>query len=275
MATFGGCLLGITPAQALAPFCGCRDLLAWAAAHRASHGALANEGVWRELLTTHFAQGLRALAAAIQPADDAAWKLDIEKEHIMRSKIRSLLVRIPRGSARQVYAQVSKVNARPFILEPRARLHLEIMEVRDWDRQQKRWLLLKQAKTLAGLVELQDDAKVRLTGMMTPALLDLLALQTVATGRGHSISLPATGPPSPGAGAAAIPNVPSSVEALVGLQSEAALTANVEWSPEVEMQFHNSVKALLHRRRMWWQQQRSNLLEDLGITTPSTTAQTV
>lgn len=208
------------PAQALAvvPFCTDGDVAAWAATQRAVQSALTVEQVWRVMLLAHFRPPLELLGGLSDPP---------ETPEVLASLL-------PQDSPKQVYASLRKTSAQPFVLEPRARLLLEIHEIREWDRHQRQFTVQRQAECLARALG-RDEAAERLCHVMAPEVLELISLQAMMGGGKTRLQ-------------------------EVCLREE---LSKVRWSPNVNWELRQLMEKRSQRRRMWWQRQRDYLLQDL------------
>lgn len=199
----------------VSPYCSFEDLSAWAAAHKSLHGLLRTDAVWRKMLVTHFRPAFECLHP--HQADDDSLSPE------------SVAERITVPSAREVYGALLKKQSHPFILEARERLLLEIHEVREWDRHQKKFALQRQATRLAEALR-DQQAIERMHQDMVPAALELVSLKAMM-GDGRTPKL----------------------EALAGVQ----------WPPSAEGELRQLMEKRLQQRRAWWQQQREHLLQGI------------
>jgi len=198
----------------VSPYCTFEDIMAWARTHSSVQNLLKTEAVWRKLLVTHF----RPAFECLHPQQDEATTPD------------ALAVRISdKSSARRVYAGLHKNRSHPFVLDPRARLLLEIHEVREWDTHQKLFSLQRQAVRLAGAME-DPQAVERMRREMVPSALELVSLKAMM-GDGR----------------------PPKLEALT----------EVNWPPSAEGDLRQLMEKRLQQRRRWWQQQREHLLQGI------------
>lgn len=244
-----GLVLGCCPAIALAPFCTCKDLGALAVSNSCSAQTLVGDQAWRELLVQQFFPIFQVLLRAQSGVEDDA--SDIETQ---QAEVRRLVVRLSRKNVRHAVALITTTNAKPFELQPRARLSLEIHELKAWTRQERSWKLLRQATCLDSvLFPTEEGVSSRLFALMTPVAMDLLALKALVVGP------PPSGPPGPPSPGAPLGTQAASPQWLV----DTARAAGIEWNPTTDAEFHSAVQALLHLRRNWWQKQRNFLLQDL------------
>jgi len=212
------CFLGPAQAVAIAPFCPARDVATWAAAHRALHASLSADFVWRQLLGAHFRPALECLSCISSGSA------------LAEEAPEAIVAQLPRASPREVYAALQKTSSEPFMLEPRARLMLEIHELREWDKHQRQLIIHRQACHVAGALG-RDKAVEQLRAAMAPGTLELVSLQEMMGGGGAARLLE-----------------------LSGLQ----------WGPAVDSKLRQLMEKRLQRRRTWWQRQREYLLQDLG-----------
>merc|ERR1719261_1065684 len=145
---------------------------------------------------------------------------------------------------KEAYVSLRKASSTcPFVLEPRARLRLEIHELREWDRHKKHFLEQQQAVRLAeafsknaqksdALNQHEDWSlkKEQLRTEMVPSALELVSLQTIMRDS-RPIQLP---------------------------QLE-----EVNWGQSAEVDLRNLMDKRLQQRRTWWQRQRDYLLQGL------------
>jgi len=209
------------PAQALAvvPFCTDGDVVAWLGTQRAVQMALTVDPVWRVMLVVHFRRPLELLGGLSKPPESPE----------------AVAAAVPQDAPKQVYALLRKTSAQPFVLEPRARLLLEIHEIREWDRHQRQFTLQRQAECLARALG-RVEAAEQLCHVMAPEVLELISLQ-VMMGSGKASRLQE-----------------------VRLRKE---LSGVRWSPNVNEELRQLMEKRSQRRRMWWQRQHDYLLQDL------------
>mmetsp|Transcript_125607 Transcript_125607/g.355317 ORF Transcript_125607/g.355317 Transcript_125607/m.355317 type:complete len:214 (-) Transcript_125607:120-761(-) len=208
--------LGPAQAMAIAPLCTDTDLEAWVVAHRTFHAALMADAVWRQLLCAHFRPAL----------------LRVGKELGLPGELPEAVVKMLPEASRRIYADLRATTSKPFGLDPRARLVLEIHELRDWDVHQRQLVVQRQAHCIANVLRCAEAAK-RLEESMAPDVLELACLKS-----------------------------------LMGDPSEAPRLfdqSGMEWNPSVDLKFKALLDKKSMKRRLWWQRQREFLLEDLEL----------
>lgn len=191
------------------------DVLAMSSTHRAVATTLNMDHVWRQMLAAHFEQAFACLTSLQAGTSEDAW---------------TFVSRLPKDAARKMYPVMRGTSAGPFILEPRARLKLEINEVREWDKHQRSLIVFRQAKLLADALALGDLAQ-KLPGKMGPDVLELVSLHTMVRGANHT-------------------------PRLVDL-------SEVAWGPTADTDLSRAIDRRLQQRRQWRQRQRDFLLQDL------------
>jgi len=207
--------LGPAEAVTIAPFCTVEDIAAWVPTHRVIESALIADSVWRQLLASHFCAAFNHLS---QSQD-------------VPSSPEKMAAQLPESNLRQVYMSLRKASSTcPFVLQPRARLQLEIHELREWDRHRKLFLLQRQAARLAEAFS-NAQALDRLRVEMGPPALELVSLHTMMS-EGRSMQL-------------------SQIE-------------EVAWDVSAEASLRQLMEKRIQQRRSWWQRQRDFLMQDLG-----------
>jgi len=206
------------PAQAvnISPFCTLEDITAWSQAHCVTRSVLAADAVWRQLLISHFHAAFTCLGATKEspPA------------------VERLAADLPEKALRQVYVALrNTLSCCPFVLQPRARLVLEIHELREWDRHRKRFEMTQQALRLASTFA-DTEAMERLRIQMAPLALELVSLQAMM-GDARAIQLPQI--------------------------------KDVRWGASAEIDLRTLVEKRLQHRKAWWQKQRDYLIQDLEM----------
>lgn len=211
--------LGPVQALAISPFCTLEDVTAWVPADRITLSVFAADAVWRQLLISHFRSAFTCLVGHQESPPTPE----------------RLTAKLPGRELREVYAALQKSSLScPFILEPRARLLLEIHELREWDRHLKQFLLQRQAACLAALFK-DLEALERLRIEMAPPALELVSLQNMM-GNGGAFGI-----------------------RLSQLENE------VRWSESADTDLRRLIEKRIQQRRAWWQGQRDYLLQDLGM----------
>lgn len=222
--------LGPAQAVAIAPFCTDRDLAAWAGTHKAVRAVLMADAVWRQLLAAHFRPALECVSSLAAPAVGSTAAAETGSPLVARSEApEALVARLPQGVPVQVYAEMRKTSSHPFMLEPRARLLLEIHELREWDRHQRQLVVHRQASCVAIALG-RDQVVDRLRAAMAPGTLELVSLQAMMGGGG--------------------------AERLLEL-------SGLHRAPSMDAELRQLMEKRLQRRRTWWQRQREYLLQDL------------
>lgn len=211
--------LGPAQAVVISPFCTLEDISAWSQAQRVTRSVLDADAVWRQLLISHFNAAFTCLGATKEspPA------------------VERLAADLPEQALRQVYvAMRNSLSCSPFVLQPRARLVLEIHELREWDRHRKRFEMNQQALRLASTFA-DNEAMERLRLQMTPLALELVSLQAMMgdARAARSIQLPQI--------------------------------RDVRWGESAETDLRILVERRLQHRKAWWQKQRDYLIQDLEM----------
>mmetsp|Transcript_13984 Transcript_13984/g.26111 ORF Transcript_13984/g.26111 Transcript_13984/m.26111 type:complete len:242 (-) Transcript_13984:114-839(-) len=230
-------LLGTVPSLALAPLLVANEGSALSAVCKSCKLAFDKECLWVELIVEHFAPALRCYRDAVldclqddtqvgQPGQPGIELLAGDRLELDE------LAHLCEGGARQAYRSLKFTNCEPFVLQPRARLILEIHELRDWNRHQRRLLNLRQAESISK--SLADHlAGQRLQQAILPETLELIALQAVVAGGGKIAR------PSP------------------------KLQEGMAWSPDMEQALVQILERRAQQRRNWFRKQREFLLQDL------------
>lgn len=211
----GGMLLSaFGPAEALsiASWCGHHDMLDLANACTQTREIIMTDDIWRQMLLQHF-----------QPSLQLAFELN-------KSGMLDAVNKLPSGEAVKLYAKLSKVTAKPFVLQPRARLVLEIHELKEWDQRQKEFLLQRQAKLLTGALHRTEESAT-IGRQMSANVLELISLLALM-------------------GNGTVPPLGQLPELQLG--------------PSVNKDVQDSLKTRMQKRRQWWQKQREYLLQDLN-----------
>lgn len=229
--------LGPAQAVAVAPFCTERGLAAWAATHRAVHATLTADVVWRQVLADHFRSALHVLGHLPEVAQqqEPQQARQQQRQQLLEATgapsqaPEALVAKLTRDAPRQVYAALRGTSSQPFALEPRARLLLEIHELREWDKHQQQLIVHRQASLLARALG-REQASEQLQTLMMPGLLELVSLQAMMGGGGAPRLLEQSG---------------------------------LKWDPSVDAELRQRMERRLQRRRAWWQRQREYLLQDL------------
>jgi len=203
---------GPSQAVSIGPFCDVKDMAACAACHRSMSTILKSDSVWRHMLICHWRTTFDCLAS-------------LQADPISAEVIVS---RLADAALREVFVSLRKALSSPFVLEPRARLLLEIHELLEWDRHLKRFLL---HRTAAVLAEAINDSEVleRVRAEMALPALELVSLQAMM-----------------GDGRASLPH----------------LEEDVRWSVSAESELRLLMDKRLQQRRTWWQRQREYLLQE-------------
>lgn len=195
--------------------------------------------MWEEMLVHQFSSVIQFYAdvlaslASLPSNLEASQPIAIETmcHSLEREKLFEFLRELPSGGAKQAYVKVASTTCDPFVLQPRARLVLEIHELSDWNRYQKRLLLLRQTERVA--VALANHAVAeRLQEALVSTSLELLALEAVASGEGNLFR-----PPS--------------------------LQEGIAWNAEMELSLVKILEKRGEQRRKWFRKQREFLLQDL------------
>lgn len=212
---------GVGQAQvlAIAPFATWEDIIAWASTHRDLHPLLTNPAVVRRVLASNFCPVADCLGAVIKevvpteswPVREAIW------------------LRVPDKCLKQAYHQLRRVDAKPFTLDHRSRLLLEIYELQDWDKFQSRFVLQRQAKRLADIIE-HDQASTRLREVMATSALELVSLKNMMND---------------------------------GVSATQLLEQTEVECPSPLEKLRRLKEKRLQQRRQYWQRQREYLLQDL------------
>jgi len=206
---------GEVQAVATSTFLMVEDVSAWSRTHTAMSSVLSTDAVWRQMLISHFHPAFTYLGGLKEtpPPEKLAASLCGE-------------------TLKEVYAKLQKSSTScPFVLQPRARLLLEIHELREWDRLRKAFVLQRQAARLAAAFsDVEAVEKLRLE--MAPSVLELVSLQTMM---------------NDGRTAATLPQL-----------------EEVSWSPSTESELGRLMEKRLQQRRVWLQKQREYLLQGLN-----------
>eukprot|EP00429_Kryptoperidinium_foliaceum_P095634 CAMPEP_0176248658 /NCGR_PEP_ID=MMETSP0121_2-20121125/33578_1 /TAXON_ID=160619 /ORGANISM="Kryptoperidinium foliaceum, Strain CCMP 1326" /LENGTH=212 /DNA_ID=CAMNT_0017588339 /DNA_START=106 /DNA_END=744 /DNA_ORIENTATION=- len=206
-------LWGQAQAFATAPWCEARDLAALSSAHRTINTVLSADPIWWHLLVEHFAPVFQLLRSTEEGLD--ASRMSLPTSFV--------------GSPREVYLALAATSSEPFVLGGRARLLLEIHELREWDRHHRLLVLRRQAALLARALG-REDAAERLAEEAKPSALELLALQAMMAGGGAR---------------------------------QLAEQAGMEWGEPLELECRKLTEKRLTRRRAFWHKQREYLLQEL------------
>lgn len=223
---------------AILPFLAHADSCAFCSTSKGCSTALSEDRVWEEMLVHQFGSVIQFYAdllasLASLPSNSAYQPIAIETmcHSLEREKLFKFLRKLPSGGARQAYVKVALTTCDPFVLQPRARLVLEIHELSDWNRYQKRLLLLRQTERVA--VAFANHAVVnRLQEAIVSTSLELLALEAVASGEGN-------------------------------LFRPASLQEGIAWNAEMELSLVKILEKRGEQRRNWFRKQREFLLQDL------------
>lgn len=207
--------LGPLQALALSAHLADADVLAMSSTHRDVASTLNVDSAWKQMLVIHFERAFACLGVLQTGTSRAPW---------------NFVSRLPKGTARKMYAVLRCTSADPFVLEPRTRLMLEINEVREWDRHQQSLTVFRQAKVLADAMVLADCA-MQLASKMGHDVLELISLYTMV------------------AGASRTPRLIDFYE--------------VDWGPAADADLGRAVDRRLQQRRQWRHRQRDFLLQDL------------
>lgn len=225
--------LGPAQAVAISPFCTLEDLTSWTTADKSTFSAFDADAVWRQMLISHFHSAFTCLRCLEETPNEET-----------TSTPEKLAAKLRGQNVKEVYISLRKASSHcPFVLEPRARLLLEIHELLEWDRHRKRFLEQQQAVRLAeafsknaqksGALNQHEDWSVKKEQLrieMVPAALELVSLQTMM-GDSRPVQLP---------------------------QLE-----EVNWGQSAELDLRNLMDKRLQQRRTWWQRQRDYLLQGL------------
>lgn len=225
--------LGPAQAVAISPFCTLEDLTAWTTADKSTFSAFDYDAVWRQMLISHFHSAFTCLRCSEEAPNEETTSMP-EK---LAAKLRGQMVK-------EAYVSLRKASSNcPFVLEPRARLRLEIHELREWDRHRKRFLEKQQAARLAeafskhaqksGALNHHEDwltKTAQLRTEMVPSALELVSLQTIM-GDSRPIQLP--------------------------------MLEEVNWGQSADVDLRSLMDKRLQQRQTWWQRQRDYLLQGL------------
>ncbi|CAE7805624.1 unnamed protein product [Symbiodinium sp. CCMP2456] len=226
-------LLGTAPSLALAPFLDAAEGSVLSMACKSCRAPFDKECLWADLIVKHF-------EPALQHYCHAASDLEVSQavgpcqQHDVTSRpgVVGLLEQLREGGARQAYLTLASTNCEPFVLQPRARLILEIHELHDWNRHQRRLLHLRQAESISASL-CDHAAGQRLREAIVSESLELIALQAVVAG-GGKLARPST-----------------------------KLQQGVEWNPDMEQSLVKILERRAQQRRNWFRKQREFLLQDL------------
>lgn len=187
--------------------CPFEALISWRATCKQMRTVIASDSVWRQLLCEHYRVLLEGFEEA--SAEGVVSKLDA-----------SVLEKL--------YAQLHRSNARPYgsALSNRARLALEIHELRDWDLLLKELLQQRRRRFVAESLERAAEVQSA-KEKVTTTVLQL-----------HVLLLLAQVPPP-------------------------ARPSDVTFGPNAEAELQGMMASRQERRRRWWQQQRDFLIQDL------------
>lgn len=213
--------LGPSQAVALAPHCSSDDIAALAGTHQQVRDVISSDLVWRRMLAAHFACVCVRVHAVAQETK-SRWS---SREDIPQA----ITLDLPQGSARKTYLQLKKTSLHPFTLDRRARLVLEIHELREWDKHQSHFFSQRQAERLAAALGL-DDVVLQLRQTMVSDALELLSLQAL-TGEGR------------------IPQLPD--------------LPDIRWTASSGAELRQLMEKRALQRQLWLQRQREYLLQDL------------
>jgi len=165
-----------------------------------------------------------------------------------------MVAKLPIGlTALELYGALRCITAAPFVLEPRARLLLEIHELREFDKHQRLFLLKRQAKCMAHALG-HSAAEALLQDAMVPEAMELAALQAMLSPLTTAAPVAALAPAG-GLGIGTSPISPGAQQRLA--------EAGVAWNAGVELQLRRLLEQRSKLRRQWWQRQREYLLQDL------------
>ncbi|CAJ1392002.1 unnamed protein product [Effrenium voratum] len=213
------------PALSVVPLLAPGDCCALAAASKPCKSIFDEDRIWAELLVDHFSAGLLLYR-------DAALASSTPQVQASGRDGREELLALCEGGARQAYKQLVAVDCEPFVLQPRARLILEIHELRDWNRHSRTLLSMRQAERISTVLA-NHDAATRLRDAMLPETLELIALQAVAAG--GDLSLPAK-----------------------------KLQEGMAWGEGVEESLLQILERRAKQRRNWFRKQREFLMQEAG-----------
>lgn len=173
------CLLQSAPVHDLAPFLAYEDIRRCAFSSSTARHAMSQDSLWKDLLVFHFKAALKQFEQFLEPLEACVSPgRHAYQEH---GRLLGILVPLPAGVARQVYANLLATTSQPFVLQPRARLVLEIHELKDWNQYQRRLQLHRQAEGFAAALH-DQQAVHRIWKAMLPDTLELIALQALVTG---------------------------------------------------------------------------------------------
>jgi hypothetical protein len=207
--------LGPAQAVGISPFCTLEDVTAWAATDSTTLSLLVADAVWRQMLASHFHSAFARLSI-LQERSTTAEKLAVQLP--------------PPQQLREVYATLQRRSSEcPFVLTSRARLLLEIHELREWDRYRKQFVEQQQALRLAELLA-DSKAAEQLRRDAAPTALELVSLQNMMSD-----------------------NQPGQLPQL----------EDVQWGRLAEEDLRSLVEQRLQQRKKWWQRQREYLLQGL------------
>lgn len=205
------------PAQALttAPMCSYEDVEAWSRTCTQMRELLSLDAVWRRMLCDHFRPALARVA---------------ESDGSEESTDDMLVNGLSAGMAQPLYGKLCKATVKPFHLERRARLVLEIHELREWDQRQKEFLAQRQGRHVA-LALRRPDVAAAIQKSMSTNVLELISLMALMGN---------------------------------GTVPELALLPEMQFSATANQDIQAILAGRMQKRRQWWQKQREFLLQDLN-----------
>mmetsp|Transcript_103927 Transcript_103927/g.171009 ORF Transcript_103927/g.171009 Transcript_103927/m.171009 type:complete len:223 (-) Transcript_103927:122-790(-) len=210
--------LGQAQALAIAPFSTWEGITAFASAHRDLHSLFTSPAVCRRILASNFRPAAECLGAVAQEVSPQEYPT-----------LEALWLRVPDKRVKQAYHQLRRVDAKPFTLDHRSRLLLEIYELQDWDKHQSRFTVQRQAKRLADIIE-HSQASARLREVMAPSALELVSLKNMMND---------------------------------GVSATQLLEQTEVECPSPLQELRRLKEKRLQQRRKYWQRQREYLLQDL------------
>lgn len=202
--------LGPVQVISITPFCAYEDVLAWAAASSQMNSMMMVDTVWRQLILSHFAPVAACVAelresAPLRRSDCSLTLLDVSD--------------LAEGSADKVYGSLHRASPKPFVIDKRGRLVLEIHELKEWDQHQKEFLLQRQAYILASALK-HDASSTAICQRMNTTALEMISLMALL-GNGKHPKL------------SEIPEI--------------------RFGPSAEQETQSILQRRMQKRREWWQ----------------------
>jgi len=174
-------------------------------------GLLLTDAVWKHMVRSHFQQALEMVGRLSTPVEEPE----------------TVLAALPEGASRSLYLAMLGTSAECFVLQPRARLTLEIYELVEWDKHHRHIIVLREATALADVLGRRKLAESLREGT-APHVLELVSLQALGNGK--------------------FPKFP---------------LEEVRWAESADADLVELMSKRLQQRRTWWHRQREFLIEDM------------